>query len=98
MFEILKDVEFDDTVYIVEALKQQMNCKLKVIEQSSYIPSGKYLFRGWFVVKDDKGLCYKVVTEMFGNNPRDDYQYIKVIDFNKVNRVKVTAYIWEVVK
>lgn len=96
--EFFKDIEFTNDFHIVEALKASMNKHLTIVDHGAYKCSGKYLFEGWIVVKDDSGVCYKIDTEMFGNNPRDDYHYIKVINFNKVKKVEVTTYEWEVVK
>lgn len=94
----VSDKEYQEGYHILQDLSQALDSGLKIVENKSWVSSGKYLFESYMIVKDDKGLCYKVDMEMFGNNPRDDYQYIKLVGFNKVNRVKVTTYVWEVVK
>ncbi|MEG1400729.1 MAG: hypothetical protein RSC45_13345 [Acinetobacter sp.] len=92
--DLLIGKEFDEELSILNFIDCKTQKNVLSVQQSSWRTSGKYLFESdMIVIIDDK--YYRLNMEMFGNNPRDDYQHITVTSVKQVEWKPKLVYSWE---
>ena len=93
---MLDGKEFDEECSLLSYLRDRETETLSV-EQTGWFEDGKYRFSSDLVIKVD-GKYFKLKLSMFGNNPRDDYQYIEVVCVSEVVHTAKTVWVWEELK
>ena len=98
MKDILKsgllNKEFDEEICLISFAENNLNKDVLTVYQSSWCASGKYTFTSDLIIKVDSK-HFKLKLKMFGNNPRDDFQYIEIIDVLEVEYKQTIVYSWE---
>lgn len=98
MKDILKSIllnrEFDEEICLISFAVNNLNKDILTVYQSGWCESGKYSFESDLVIKVDNK-HFRLKLKMFGNNPRDDFQCIEVIDVTEVEYKQKVVYSWE---
>ena len=90
---MLNGKEFDEECHLLSYLRD-IGIEALSVEQTGWFEDGKYRFSSDLVIKVDS-MYFKLKLSMFGNNPRDDYQYIEVECVSEVVRTAKTVWVWE---
>lgn len=98
MKDILKSIllnrEFDEEICLISFAVNNLNKDILTVYQSGWFESGKYSFESDLVIKVNNK-HFRLKLKMFGNNPRDDFQYIEVVDVTEVEYKQKVVYSWE---
>ena len=90
---MLNGKKFDEECHLLSYLCD-IGIEALSVEQTDWFENGKYRFSSDLVIKVDS-MYFKLKLSMFGNNPRDDYQYIEVECVSEVVYTAKTVWVWE---
>lgn len=88
-------VEYQEKHLAVVTLINEFKGYFLVVQDTAWVADGKYRFLSTVVLSNNTETYLKATLSMFGNNPRDDYQYIEVCKLEKVKRVEKVSYSYE---
>lgn len=89
------EVEYQEQHQAVVAVINEFKGYFLVVQDTAWVADGKYRFSSTLVLSNNTEIYLKATLSMFGNNPRDDYQYIEIIKLEKVKRVEKVSYFYE---
>ena len=92
---IFAEIEFDEELYVLGAIKEHYGETTVKISSTKWVEDGKYRFESFLIVETPDLKHLRFTLSMFGNNPRDDFQYVKVVKIETVKRVEKITYVWE---